>query len=289
MNLSDVLLQHLVKLDKNGIYVSQIQSSKALETSKSAWEKIYDFDLKKLTEAQLDFKQNKLEDHLQYILNSYSFKSNTIYLEIGCGPAYIADYLLCNHNVKFIGVDFNYKMLLTLKKYFKKININPKKYLLICADISSIPIKKGSVDYIYGGGVIEHLPNTENIIASLGSLLAKRGVMFNTVPAFNLYWICRSWNNIPNVPFLRKFAEYIHLSLLNGKVLEKYYGYELSFSLPTINRIHEDLKIFSDINSGSFAFHPSSKKISLKRIRNAYFEISKSSLFCPMYYIWARK
>lgn len=289
MKLSNILINKLVSLDKNGIYVSQMQNSKEFETSRLAWEKIYDYDLKRLSEAQFDFNQNKLVDHLRYIFKSYTFKTGTIYLEIGCGPAYIGDYLMRYHGVKFIGVDFNYKMLLTLKKYFEKMKIDKENYLLLCADISSIPIKSKSIHYIYGGGVIEHLPNTDQIIIGLTNLLRARGIIFNTVPAFNLYWISRFWNNIPNIPVLRSLAEYIHLSLLNGKVLEKYYGYELSFTLSSLKKIHERVKLFSCISHGSFAFHPSSNKLSSKLLRNAYFQISKNTMFCPMYYIWARK
>ena len=281
-----ILDQKKAKLDKNGIWVTNLKLSPEVETSKKAWERIYNFNLNKLKEDRKDFDENKLFDHLDYIKKSFKFSKNTIYLEIGCGPAHIGEYVLNNYKAYFVGIDFNYPMLLTLKRYFDEKGY--KKYILIHADINNMPIKDNSIDYIYGGGVIEHFPDTEYILKESYRILKERGVSFNTVPAFNLWWIFRLHSTIPSPKILKKIFEYLHKNILKNKLLERNSGYELGFTRKELFLLHKNIG-FKSISTGPFAFHPSRNRLKNNILRNLYYFIQKNKLTTAIYFVYGNK
>ena len=174
----------------------------------------------------------------------------------------------------YIGIDFNYQMLLTVKKYFE--NKGFKKYLLIHGDIKNMPIKDSSIDFIYGGGVIEHFPNTDIVLKELHRVLKINGVSFNTVPCFNFSWIAlRSFANIPSAPaLLKKVFEYIHIKILKNTILDKFYGYELSFTRNSLRKLHES-NGFKNIIIGPFTCHPSIRKLRNPILRKLYFNVQR--------------
>jgi ubiquinone/menaquinone biosynthesis C-methylase UbiE len=282
----NILDKTKAKLDKNGIWVANVNLSAEEVVSQNAWEKIYNYNLKKLAKDREGFNKDKLADHMGYIGESYKFTSKTNYLEIGCGPAYIGEYLMKTYDSNFIGVDFNYPMLITLKKYFDSKGY--KKYCLIFADITDMPIKNNIIDYIYGGGVIEHLSDTNHIVGELYRVLRKGGVAFNTVPAFSFWWITRCFNNIPSLRGLRKIFEFIHLKLLKSRILEKYYGYELSFTVNNLRNLHKKSG-FRNIKIGAFAFHPSANKLKNVFLRDLYYKTQTSIFTTAMYFVSAKK
>lgn len=275
------------KLDHNGIWCGLESLGDDVALSQEAWEHIYNYDEQLLANDRADFNENKLDDHLQWILPYFSrLDSNSVYLEIGSGPAHIGEYLMQNKNCHFVGVDFNYQILLTLKKRFDSLGL--KKYTLIHADINTMPINPESIDAIYGGGVIEHFSDTQHIIDLSYALLRQNGVSFNTVPAFNFWWLTRPYNNIPSLPVLKYIFSWIHLNLFSGKILQKFYGYELSYVPGQLRKLH-DLAGFSDIVVQPFSFHPSKKVISNTFLRNLYFSISGNLWTCPVYYVVGKK
>lgn len=286
MDITTIIDKGKVKLDKNGIWVMYLSLSNESKKSQKTWEKIYDFNLKKLKADRIDFRENKLQDHISYIDKEYHFTSDTIYLEIGCGPSYIGEYLSKKYKCYFIGIDFNYQVLVSLKKYFDELGL--KKYVLVHADINHMPIKPNSVDFIYGGGVIEHFKDTQRILEGLYKILKKNGVVFNTIPAFNFFWLTRFWNNIPSFTPFKKIFEIFHIQIFKYELLNRYHGYELSFTLHKLDELHKKAR-FRDIKSGSFAFHPSKKKLSNKFLRRLYYAFSKNILFSPVYYVLGNK
>lgn len=275
-----------VKQDKNGIWISKLHLTDEVKTSQKAWQEIYSFKDTIFNEDRDNFNKTKLKDHLSYIEQAYTFSKKTLYLEIGCGPAYIGEYLMEKYNCHFIGVDFNYPFLVILKKYLDKKGY--KNVTLIYADINDMPIKKNSIDFIYGGGVIEHSKNTDHILQSLYSVLTPKGVSFNTVPALNCWWLLRCYYSIPSISPLRTMFEYIHEKILKNRILLKHYGYELSFTLEHLKRIHKRSG-FKYIKAGSFAFHPTINNPALMFLGNLYFKLSQNKLFSPMYFIYGKK
>jgi len=186
----------------------------------------------------------------------------------------------------FIGVDFNYKVLLTLKGYFDQKDY--KKYILIYGDINNMPITDNSVNFIYGGGVIEHFPDTNHILEECYRILKANGVSFNTAPSFNLWWILRFYYNIPSLPLFKKLFEFVHIKLVKNKILEKNYGYELSFTKNTLIKLHRQ-NGFKNITVEPFAFHPSSYKLQNKFLRELYYKIQQNSLTSAIYLICGHK
>jgi len=286
MKLVNFLNKRDVRKDKNGIWITNINLPKEIKNSQITWEKIYNQNVKQLQEEKNEFNKSKLADHIKYIEQSYTFLKKTVYLEIGCGPSFIGEYLMKQYDCYFIGVDFNYGMLVTLKKYLDKKGY--RNYLLIHADILNMPLKKNCIDYIYGGGVIEHLKDTGIVMKELHRVLKKGGVSFNTVPAFNLWWLTRFWNNIPNLPIIKQLFELIHVSILKGAILNKYFGYELSYILNNIKRIHAEIG-FKDIKAGVFVFQPSEKKLKSPLLRKFYMFLTSNILFSPVYYVYGKK
>jgi len=234
----------------------------------------------------MDFNVSKLKDHLHYIETAYSFDCDTVYLEIGCGPAHIGNHLLKQYNVTFIGIDFNYKLLLLLKKHFEALNY--KKILLIYCDIRDIPIRSDSIDFIYGGGVIEHVSDTKNILLELQKVLKPGGVSFNTVPAFNIMWLFRAHCNIPNFYGLKQLFEFVHTNLFRNKILRRYFGYELSYTKKELYALHE-LSGFIKIKVGPFSFHPSEKAIRNPFLRKLMYHLLSFPFTSPVYYVHAKK
>ena len=272
------ILNNDLKKDDNGIYVLASDMGEDVMLSKKAWEKIYDYDMEDMIRDREDFDKNKLEDHTKYISKYFNFTKESIYLEVGCGPSHIGEYVMREHDSYFIGIDFNYPMLLTLKKYLDCKGYT--KYLLICADINRMPLKNNSVDFVYGGGVIEHFSDTDHILKEIYRVLKFGGVSFNTVPSFNLWWMTKFYNNIPALPVLKTIFSFVHLKLFKGKILVRYSGYELSFTSGLFRQLHERNNFF-EVKITSFAFHPSSYVLKIRFLRELYFKVQK------MFYITA--
>lgn len=284
--LEKIINHNRAQYDADGILVSGYDFKDAISISKKAWERIYDFDILKLEEDRMVFDRDKLKDHRYYIDPSYPFTNETIFLELGCGPAHIGEYIMKYFGAYFIGVDFNYKMLLTLKRYLDKKGY--KKYLLIHADINKIPIIENSVDFVYGGCVIGHLTDTEHALGECYRILKEGGISFNSFPSFNFWWLTRCYSNIPNLPILKILFEFIHITLLKNKILEKCYGYEQSYTKRRLRTIHQKTK-FRDVSIRPFAFHSALGKLNSQFFRQCYFKLQKTSLFTALYLVIGRK
>lgn len=284
MNLEKLIDLDKAYLDSNGIWVSKMQLSHDQELSKKSWEKIYKYDLAELKKVKQSF--DKLGDHLKYILDDYEFTKETVYLEIGCGPAHVGSYLMEKYGCNFIGVDFNYDALVVLKEFFLEKGLT--NFVLIHGDIKDMPIKENTIDYIYGGGVIEHTDDTLSVLRELYRVLKTGGVSFNTVPGFNFFWLTRFYMSIPAVPLLRNIFSFLHFTVFRGKILNKFYGFELSFTQGIIGLLHREAG-FKQIKTKPFPFHPSKDKLFNQTLRDIYFNVSSSRFFCLLYYVRAVK
>jgi SAM-dependent methyltransferase len=269
------------------ILLTDLQIQEELEVSQKAWESIYHMNLDQLRQDRLEFAQSKLADHLAVIGRFTNFSKNAVYLEIGCGPAYIAEYLMEQFDVAFIGMDFNLEILETLQAYLDGRGFT--NYLLVHAEINTMPLRDATVDFIYGGGVIEHFANTRQILIESKRILKAGGILFNTVPAFNLSWLpLRLYNNIPAVPWLRSAFTYLHMNLLQGRVLERNYGFELSFTKKGLASLHREAG-FRRPRVGPFPIHPSPTRLRNPRLRRLVYRLFAQPLLAPVYYAAARK
>ncbi len=146
---------HLYYEDEN--YISHTDSQKSLT------DKIYQF-VKRIA------LKNKLK-----LINSFDVDKKLI-LDIGCGTG---DFLqTCNNNYwNVFGIEPNIKA--------KEIAIKKIDNSQIFSDIDELDKKK--FDIITLWHVLEHIPNLNNYISKLKSLLKKDGTLIIAVPNFNSY------------------------------------------------------------------------------------------------------
>lgn len=280
--LDDLIDFSQAQFDGNGILVVNDKAKvKHLDETTVSEE-----DFKKLRDKVDDINRNKLADHWNAISKTGTFTDQTVFLEIGCWPGYLGEYLMARFDIFFIGVDFNYHRLLTLKKTFEQKGY--KKYLLVCSDIYTMPVKSGSVDYVYGGGVIEHLTDTPRILAELYRVMKAGGVAYNTVPAFSLWWLTRFYNTVPDVPILKPLFKFVLLKVFRGAALARHHGYQGAFTRGGLKRMHMAIG-FKEIVTGPFAFHPSDGKLKSNFLRNFAYMLRQHAWTAAIYFVHAKK
>jgi len=201
------------------------------KTSFKSWQKFYRDKIYTKNDESVYLKQH--EKVIEDICRQKDLRRK-VFLEIGCGPMFMGRYFASSCRL-VIGIDFSLAALSFAQKAFEEKNL--RNYLLIQADLNTIPLAPERVDFIYGGGVIEHFPKTEIILKQIYRLLKNKGVSFNSVPVLNLGTIYRqAWGNIPDFPILRPLAEFLHFRLLKGRYAR--FGYELSFLPSSLVRLH---------------------------------------------------
>lgn len=263
----------------NGIVKIIPHLTSDLKLSIQKWDEFYQRELQ--SKAYDEEKDKYIKLHFKDVyrqINQYKHISDIVYLEIGCGPAFFLQEIAQNCKL-LIGIDFCSSALKIAKLMLDKKRC--KNYLLIQADILSMPIKDNVVDLIYGGGVIEHFRETQKCVNELYRVLKKKGVSFNTVPYLNLGTLTyrQIWGNIPNFPVLKQIAEFIHMKILRGKHMV--FGYEMSFLRSTLKKIHEKAK-FKKVVVNKFDVHLVFDFLP-KQIRRPFIWLAKNiPLFWPM-------
>ncbi len=271
----------------DGIIKFDSSLSSDLLLSAEKWNKLYDHQLMNGGYIKEFDNYNKTysDSTIGQILDVKSNRES--YLEIGCGPFFNGVRLGKEFSV-IIGIDICLSSLVVAKRIFLENNI--KNYILIQGDILNMPIKENTIDFIYGGGVIEHFKNTMQCVKELYRCLKNSGISMNTIPYLNIGSLTyrQIWGNIPNFPIIREMAEIVHLRLLRGKHMT--FGYEYSFTMSGIKRVHvssgfkkNKIKVEKLEVNLIFEFLPA-------RIRcAARYLASHSRLFWPMIKIIAMK
>lgn len=207
------------------------------EQTKKQWDNKYKFPkISSLLKEKERYDNLYLNDTLNQITEFWTPKKSDIYLEIGCGECFLGLELARKYGVTVIGVDYSEQAISQAKILFKKYKI--KKYKFLIAQIDKLPIKSNSVNFVYGGGVIEHNSNQVPILKEIFRVLKSTGVSFNTVPKLNIGSLTyrQIWGNIPNIPFIKNIFELIHIKILRSRHMR--FGYELSFLPETIKQLH---------------------------------------------------
>lgn len=222
---------------KNNVIQMLPELTPDLKFSINKWNSFYKEQLKSGGYKKLYDKYFSLfhADTYRQVKESKKFTKDTVYLEIGSGDFFLGSALAPECKI-VIGIDFSQTALEISKKLFESKGI--QNYLLIQADILSMPLKDGVVDFIYGGGVIEHFKDTQKSINEIYRVLSKDGVSFNTVPYLNIGSLTyrQIWGNIPNFPILKQLAEIVHIKILGGRHM--IYGYEYSFPTFILKSLH---------------------------------------------------
>lgn len=218
------------------LLITEQDFSDDVSLSRDKWDIYYGENyLEKNKEEEREYLNLHFDDVLRQI-EEYKPTKNIVYLEIGCGPMFLGQNIARDCDL-VIGVDFSASALKVAQKMFAARGI--KNYLLIQASIEKMPLKDNCVDLVYGGGVIEHLKETQKCVGELYRVLKKGGVSFNTVPYLNLGALTyrQIWGHIPNFPGLKQMAEFIHIKLLGGGHMT--FGYDSSFLGSTLKKIHQ--------------------------------------------------
>lgn len=200
-----------------------------------------------------DFNNNYIEylKHLKYILKyvNKTLVNKKLILEIGCGPSFFSFEMAKKGKTVFC-FDSNLYILKKAKQFFKR---NKIKGFFVCGDLLNLPFKNNFCDLIYGGGVIEHVRETDRCVSELYRVLKMKGVAMNTVPcvSFSTLTYYQRWGNIPDIPLLGNVLEFIHITLRKGKYMVN--GYEKSFTAGKLYKIFSKNK-FRYIKIGLFDF-----------------------------------
>lgn len=260
---------------------------KDVKLSLEKWNDLYKKNLQnKAYEAEKkEYDRRYLKDTLNQIFEYYHFRENNSYLEIGCGPMFLGQEL-AKRGLNVIGIDFSLPGLIIAKKMMEDKGI--KNYLLIHGDIKDMPLKKNTIDIIYGGGVIEHFKKTDLIVAEMHRVLKGGGICFNTVPQLNLGTLTyrQIWGNIPDFPGLKQIAEFFHIRLLKGRHMK--FGYEFSFTKKRIKKFFEK-EGFSKVIVRDFKCYLPFEYLRPLWLKKIAREISKTEIFNPMVLIVAEK
>jgi len=253
------------------------------------WEKLYKMKLKKgslLKEYEI-YKERYTEDTINQIFKVWRPKKTDVYLEIGCGPCFLGLELTKRTGVKVIGIDFSPTTLKVARYLFRKEEIKNAQFVL--GDITQMPLPDNSIDFIFGGGVIEHFENVEKVIDEIYRVLKKGGISYNTVPLLNFASLTyrQLWGNIPYLPFIKHMFEFIHIRFLGGKHLR--FGYELSFLPSTLYKMHFHSG-FRKVKVGKFKVNLVFEYLPFSMLRKIATYISNHSLlFWPVIYVSAKK
>ena len=182
-------------------------------------------------------------------------------LEIGSGEGFWGTLTGEKSNRSIIYIDISLLALKNAKKMADLLGVNG---MFLRADINKMPLKSNSIDFSYGGGVIEHFRSTATAVKELHRVTRNGGIAINTVPIISLFTLtyCQIWGNIPNIPILQKVFEFFHFKVLGGKHMK--YGYELSFTIYNIKKLFSS---FRNVKINLFYFGQSEWHIPYKRLR----------------------
>jgi SAM-dependent methyltransferase len=160
---------------KNGIiYFTSEKSKKVSSKFKSDWEEI----LHNVSENIIESRSHIVD--INSILKKVDSIDNKLILDAGCGRG-LSTVSLLEKNANVIFLDIIPEALKVVSKIIEFRNYN-SNFLLIVADLNSIPIKKESIDIIWSGGVLEHFKETFIPYSELYRVLKQNGDIIFTIP-----------------------------------------------------------------------------------------------------------
>jgi ubiquinone/menaquinone biosynthesis C-methylase UbiE len=123
----------------------------------------FGFQWNKFDKTQIDssVQTNRSKNRFleETLLNS-ELLDNRLVLDAGCGAGRFSEIAL-DLGARLVAVDFSSAVDAAQR------NLKSEKLLVVQADLSQLPIKSNSMDYIYCIGVLQHTENPEAIITEL--------------------------------------------------------------------------------------------------------------------------
>lgn len=104
-------------------------------------------------------------------------KSGFIALEIGCGRGAGAKIILREFRPSRIhAMDLDLEMIGKANEHLS--SADKQQVSLFVGDVSSLPVKTGSLDAVFGFGVLHHIPDWRSALAEVARVLKPEGVYF---------------------------------------------------------------------------------------------------------------
>ncbi len=206
------------------------------------------------------------------------------FLEIGCGHAFLAAEM-ARRGLRVFGLDVCSAVLDETQRYFQARGLAGH---FVRGTITHLPFRDGSFHLSYGGGVIEHIEDTQAAVRELYRVTALGGATFQTVPYASLGAILyrQRWGNIPEIPVLKQGALFLHRRVFAGRFMR--FGYEKSFPIRTLERLFGAAG-WSDITIRYFDSTLEFEGLTHPRLRSLLERLARQRWCWPMVYIVARK
>ena len=205
--------------------------------SLARWSAIYEHETQGQAEKHLEWYKRFVFDNVckqsRYLPNVLASGQHLRALELGSGKSEWS-YWMGQMGHEVVAVDFCRHVLRRATNMFR--SAHGPHCTFVCANMCHLPFPDESFDFIYGGGVIEHVRDTQRLLQEIRRVLVRGGLCLNTVPAFSFTTLLLKHNHIPNVPLLRQLFEHVHLNILKGHLLDA--GYELSFTSRGLASLH---------------------------------------------------
>jgi ubiquinone/menaquinone biosynthesis C-methylase UbiE/uncharacterized protein YbaR (Trm112 family) len=273
----------------NGIPIMLPELTKDLKLSQEKWDQEHNKVITGWKKPDLSRElEPELRDAYNYVrryTEKYMKSKNQLFLEIGCGSAKLS-YLLAKKGIRTVGLDFSLNALRLAKELFRRGGATG---FFVCGNILQMPFKDNAFLLSYGGGVLEHVRETQKAVNEVYRITARRGVTVNTIPYLSLSVIYRMlrWGNIPDIPIIRDILEQFEIKILKGKFLR--FGYEKSFTSAKIKKIFTKAG-FTNIEINLFKTYYPLDIISSPTLKKAVTSfVNSSRLFWPMIYVKGEK
>jgi len=209
---------------------------------------------------------------------------NHTYLELGCGT-FPLGRIFAKKGVTVIGIDFSMPALRIAQQLAKQDGVN---VFLVRGDIRHLPFAPNQIDYVYGGGVLEHFKDVRGAVREFNRVMKVGGKAVNTVPYISLGTLTyrQLWGNIPNIPIIKQLAELIHIRILGGRHM--IFGYELSFTATQMRRLFQKAG-FKILSIGPLPHKIMLERIKSPALRRMLQRLARTRLFWPMILVHAQK
>ncbi|MDO8657391.1 MAG: class I SAM-dependent methyltransferase [Candidatus Levybacteria bacterium] len=250
-----------------------------VKLSKERWEKIYSED-----DNKNNYKKDPIVLSYKKFLDRYkSFYKKGIFLDLGCGVAYVAG-LLAKEGVCVLGVDISSNAIKASSELFKREKL---KGDFVQADLLNLPLKTDSISFIYSCMSLEYVKDTQKAIDEAYRVLKPDGRMIAILPVISLTTLTyhQLRGDIPHLPFIKHLFEWMHIKILKGKYM--HYGYEQSFTSSYLKEMFSNAGFKINIINYFDMYYPIA--FIPKFIRPYVQKILKYRPFWPLAYVEAIK
>lgn len=206
------------------------KTKKAQELAKKVWGAEY---RRLLVEERFQIVDKYSRADFELIKRNVKFGPGTRFLEVGCGRGRVSA-MLSKLGVDVSGLDISPEAVALAKKIFRRNNL---KGFFVCGDIENIPFESGAFDLAFGGGVLEHLEDTQRALDEIFRVLKKGGKLVTTIPCLSLTTLFQGLltGSIPQVLGFKQLYLFIHRTLFRSKYMM--YGYEKLYTLKDIEKL----------------------------------------------------